>query len=164
MTTMIYEFVLYILPIVLAMYNEFHLKNGFSTINVYDNSLPTRKILPFNPTNPNLRSTSSPITVAGSHQQPLIPKPPSPTTPKIETTIPPKLPRSPSHEPTELRVTAPNPTSPKILAKSFCLCNRVLIKDRYTYRKKQRRRNQWRKARLKKGRQVLGRVRGGSEF
>jgi hypothetical protein len=38
MTTMMYEFVLYILPIVLAMYNEFHLKNGFSTINVYDNS------------------------------------------------------------------------------------------------------------------------------
>lgn len=49
MTTMMYEFVLYIIPIVLAMYNEFHLKNGFSTINFYDNSLPTRKILPFTP-------------------------------------------------------------------------------------------------------------------
>ncbi len=36
MTTMMYEFVLYIIPIVLAMYNEFHLKIGFSTINVYD--------------------------------------------------------------------------------------------------------------------------------
>lgn len=35
---MMYEFVLYIIPIVLATYNEFHLKNGFSTINVYDNS------------------------------------------------------------------------------------------------------------------------------
>ena len=163
MTTMMYEFVLYIIPIVLAIYNEFHLENGFSTINVYDNSLPSRKIT-IHPTNPNLRSTSSPITVAGSHQQPLIPKPPSPTTPKIETTIPPKLPRSPSHaNPTEL--IAPNPTSPKILAKSFCLSNRVvLIRDRYTYRKKQRRRNQWRKARLRRGRRVLGQVRGGSEF
>jgi hypothetical protein len=63
MTTMMYEFVLYIIPIVLAIYNEFHLENGFSTINVYDNSLPSRKIT-IHPTNPNLRSTSSPITVA----------------------------------------------------------------------------------------------------